>query len=67
MATSLNNLASLLQDLGKYEEAEPLYRRALVIREKSFGPDHPEVRASLNNLASLYRDQGKDDQSARLE
>ena len=40
---------------GQYEQAEPLYRRALAIYEKSLGPDHPNVRLSLDNLAKLYR------------
>jgi tetratricopeptide (TPR) repeat protein len=29
IATSLNNLAALLNDLGKYDEAKPLYERSL--------------------------------------
>jgi len=32
--------------------------RALDIREKALGPNHPDVATSLNNLASLYQDQG---------
>jgi Tetratricopeptide repeat len=32
-------------------EAEPFYRRALAIYEKSFGPEHPNVATGLNNLA----------------
>jgi tetratricopeptide (TPR) repeat protein len=40
----------------KFGEAEPLYRRALAIDEKSFGPDHPKVARGLNNLAALLRD-----------
>ena len=39
----LNNLAQLLQVTNRLAEAEPLYRRALAIDEKSFGPDHPNV------------------------
>ena len=37
---------------------DPLYERALAIREKALGPDHPDVAKSLNNLALLYRAQG---------
>jgi tetratricopeptide (TPR) repeat protein len=37
-------------------EAGPLYRRALAIDEKSFGPDHSNVARGLNNLAGLLRD-----------
>ena len=56
---SLNNLAVLYQGQGRYAEAEPLYKRALAIREKALGPDHPDVAASLNNLAVLYAAQGR--------
>ena len=45
-ATSLNNLAELYQAQGRYAEAEPLYKRALAIREKALGPDHPDVGTS---------------------
>ena len=41
MATSLNNLAVLYEDMGRYAEAEPLYRRSLEIREKRLGPTTP--------------------------
>ena len=34
-------------------KAEPLYRRALAIWEKAFGPEHPNVAIRLNNLAEL--------------
>jgi tetratricopeptide (TPR) repeat protein len=59
VATSLNNLALLYYAQGKYEEALPLYKRALAIREKVLGPGHPDVALSLNNLALLYYAQGK--------
>ncbi|MEJ2228990.1 MAG: tetratricopeptide repeat protein [Alphaproteobacteria bacterium] len=36
-------------------EAEPLYRRALAIWEKSLGAEHPNVASALNNLAGLLR------------
>jgi tetratricopeptide (TPR) repeat protein len=55
----LNDYASILRILGNYDAAEPLYRRALQIREKHLGAEHPEVAASLNNLAALLHDQGK--------
>ncbi len=37
---------------GKYAEAEPLYQRALAIREQALGPTHPDVAKSLNNLSA---------------
>ena len=45
----------MLRQTNRLAEAEPLYRRALAIDEKSFGPDHPKVATDLNNLALLLR------------
>ena len=55
MAIDLNNLAQLLQATNRLAEAEPLFRRALAIDEKSYGPDHPKVAIGLNNLAQLLK------------
>ena len=45
--------------MGRYAEAEPLFRRSLEIQEKQLGRDHPDVATSLNNLADLYRAMGR--------
>ena len=44
---------STSQAQGKLAEAEEPNQRALAIREKALGPDHPDVAQSLNNLALL--------------
>ena len=54
VATSLNNLAVLYVSEGRYAEAEPLYQRAMGIRETALGDEHPADATSLNNLAGLY-------------
>src|SRR5262249_38834712 len=54
LATSLNELAGFYASRGHAAQAEPLYLRALRIRERALGPNHPDVVASLNNLAGLY-------------
>jgi tetratricopeptide (TPR) repeat protein len=54
-ATVLNNLAVSLTGAGDYAAAEPLYGRALAIREKALSPDHPDVAQSLNNLGLLLK------------
>ena len=41
--------------MGDYAKAEPLYQRALKIREKALGPEHPNTATSLDNLAELYQ------------
>ena len=48
------NWASLYAAMGEYSKAEPLYQRALQIREKALGPEHADTAASLNNLGELY-------------
>ena len=58
---SLNNLAVLYHEQGKYKLAEPLLQRALNINEQRLGSDHPDTAQSLNNLAMLYYEQGKNE------
>ena len=57
-AAGLNQQATQLYNQGRYSEAIPLAQRALAIREKTLGPDHPDVAQSLNLLANLYHAQG---------
>jgi CHAT domain-containing protein len=52
-ATALNNLAISLHDQGRDEVAEPLLRRALLIREKTLGPNDRETANSLDALGVL--------------
>jgi tetratricopeptide (TPR) repeat protein len=60
LATSLNNLAALLHDEGKYDEAERLCREALEIRCQRFPrQNHRDIAQGLNNLAAVLRAQGK--------
>ena len=67
MALGLNNLAELYRAQGKYAEAEPLHKRALAIREKALGPEHPEVAQSLENYSALLHKTGRGDEAATLE
>jgi hypothetical protein len=46
-------LAELLQATTRHRKAEPLFRRALALAEKSYGPDHPATKAIRENLRSL--------------
>jgi Tetratricopeptide repeat len=59
MPTPLDAEVKQFYQTGKYRKAEPLYERALAIREKTLGPDHLDVRISLNNLAALYEAQDR--------
>src|SRR6185503_10862708 len=43
----------------KYDEALPLAKRVLELREKRLGKEHPSVGDALGNLAYLYQEKGK--------
>ncbi|WP_417913250.1 tetratricopeptide repeat protein [Candidatus Electronema sp. TJ] len=66
LALALNDLAVVYYSQGRYEEAEPLYKRSLEIWEKALGKEHPHVAATLNNLAELYRTQGRYEEAVPL-
>ena len=53
----LHHCAVVLANRGKYDDAEPLYKRALTIIEEVLGPRHPKVVFILDNLASLLESQ----------
>ena len=55
----LNNVGGYLREIFQYEEAETLWKRALAIRERMQGPEHPDTASSLRLLGYLYREQGK--------
>src|SRR5690242_5286389 len=59
LGASLNSLGIVYFAQTKYAAAEPLYKRALSIREDALGPNHPDVAATVNNLAELYWSQQK--------
>jgi len=66
IAQVLSGLGITLVKLGRFTEAEPLYDRARSIREKSLGPNHPEVAATLNNIAELFASQERFVEAAKL-
>ncbi len=55
----LNNLAILYQAQGEYQKVEPLYLKALNIREKILGEEHHDTATIYNNLAGLYWSMGE--------
>jgi tetratricopeptide (TPR) repeat protein len=54
-AVALNKLGIVFRAQGKYGEAEGLFKRALVIREKALGATHSDVGQTLNNLALVHK------------
>jgi len=58
-ATAIYWQAYTFESQRRYAEAEPLFKRALAIDEKTLGPDHQDVGEVLSNLAILYVAQGR--------
>ncbi|MBW4634676.1 MAG: tetratricopeptide repeat protein [Iphinoe sp. HA4291-MV1] len=52
-------LAGLYDSQGRYTEAEPLYIKALELRQRLPLDEHPSIASSYNNLAGLYDSQGR--------
>jgi tetratricopeptide (TPR) repeat protein len=55
--------AGALTEDGECARALPHYERALAIRERSVGNDHPDVALMLSNLGVCYQRLGKIDQA----
>ncbi|KAK4233068.1 acyl transferase/acyl hydrolase/lysophospholipase [Achaetomium macrosporum] len=55
----LFNVAESSYILGKYEDAEELYRPALKLRTEMLGAEHPATLTCMSNLAVLLNSQGK--------
>jgi Flp pilus assembly protein TadD len=62
----LNNLGGMYDVTGRTKEAEPLYKRALAIRERMLGPGHPYTVTTRNNLAGMYRKLGRTKEAEAL-
>ena len=50
-AASYNNLAHTLNLQGKYAEARPHFEKAIEVRCRLLGADHPDTASSYSNLA----------------
>ena len=59
VATSYDNLATVLGDQGELKQAKEYHERALAIRQQTLGPQHPDVASTYNNLATVLCDQGE--------
>ena len=55
VATSLNNLASVLKDLGELQNARDLFERSLGIRRQFLGDDHSKTKTVKRNLDALAK------------
>ncbi len=54
LATSLTNLGVLYNSRGQFDKAEPLFERAVNIKQKALGPFNVEVFDSAARLCQFY-------------
>ncbi|KFE63931.1 tetratricopeptide repeat protein [Hyalangium minutum] len=59
LALALHHLSVLHQEMGQYPEAWEKATRALALREKALGPEHPDVASSLQHLSHIAWWMGK--------
>jgi tetratricopeptide (TPR) repeat protein len=65
-ARLLAELADLYRVQARYEEAEPLYERAIALAGRSGAHPAPDLARALNGLALLHRAQGAYDRAEPL-
>ncbi|MCP4111968.1 MAG: tetratricopeptide repeat protein, partial [Desulfobacteraceae bacterium] len=63
---SVNNLALLYSEQGRYGEAEPLYKEALQLSEKVLGKEHPFTLTTQLNYIGLLVNTDKGRSAFRL-
>jgi len=55
IATLSNNLSSIYIDLGNLGKSLEYQHKAVDIREKVLGENHPDLATAYNNLSSIYK------------
>jgi tetratricopeptide (TPR) repeat protein len=58
LSVNLNNLAILLQEDGKLEEADALFREAVELVDEIYGFEHPFMAYTLNGYSGVHQDRG---------
>ena len=55
---AIDNLALLLYEQAKYDEAKPLWEEALASRKETLGSRHPSTLTSMSSLGSAASGSG---------
>ncbi|HEX2567878.1 MAG TPA: tetratricopeptide repeat protein [Burkholderiales bacterium] len=58
-ALRFDSMGDLYRALGRYVEAATMYERAIALRKRAFGAQHPEVAQSVAHIAAAQADQGQ--------
>lgn len=63
LSVNLNNLAILLQEDGKLEEADALFSEAVALVDDIYGFEHPFMAYTLNGYSGVHQDRGDFDRA----
>jgi tetratricopeptide (TPR) repeat protein len=66
LLSSLYSLATYYEDRKEYDKAANQYERALDLKEKANGPNHPDVAAILQRYARLLQKAKRPSEAANL-
>jgi tetratricopeptide (TPR) repeat protein len=65
--TTLNNLANCLRQQGRFSDAEPLYKKAIALREKASGLHSKDLAILLENYAKMLRLAGRTPEAEKID
>jgi tetratricopeptide (TPR) repeat protein len=57
----------VLQQEGKWKEAEKLFLQVIEARRRVIGAEHPDTLRAVGNLAATYRKQGRKEEAEELQ
>ena len=63
IAATLENIANVYDDYGRYDHTLSLYEHVKAVREKMLGKEHPDTANTYHNIANIYFEQGKHDEA----
>ena len=66
MADTYNNIGVVYEEKGDLENALLQHQRALEIRTRVFGSEHPDVAMSYGNMGYVYRSLGKAEEAREM-
>ena len=66
VSTTYTMLGIVTRHLGRLEESEQWHQKALMARQKIFGPDDPHTQRSMRNLVNTYAEQFEIEKSQRM-
>jgi tetratricopeptide (TPR) repeat protein len=65
-ATLMSTMGNVYRNLGLYEQSSPLLEKAVELREKVLGVNHPAVAAGLHDLSLLRKEEAGYEQALSL-